>query len=217
MHSVTTFSAAGTTKDTKTKLDAAVFGQTASDQLVAQAYRTYMANGREASAVTLKRGQVAGGGKKPWKQKGTGRARVGSIRVPNWRGGGVVFGPTGIQNFKLALPLRMKRTAIRHALSLRATDGSIKVIENFDSTDGKVKPVVQLLGKIGLEGDIVMIVPSKTDLILRATRNVRGLQVVSANYLNVYTIMNADHLVFTSAALTEVSRWLGDKKEQGVS
>ncbi len=217
MHSVTTFSATGATKDVKTKLDTYIFSQTPNEQLVGQAYRTYLANGRSASAVTLKRGEVAGGGKKPWKQKGTGRARVGSIRVPNWRGGGVVFGPTGSQNFKLALPVRMKRTALRHALSLQAAAGAIKVIENIDSAEGKVKPITQLLTKLGLEGNVVIVVPAKTDLLERATRNVAGLKLVSANYLNVFTIMNADHLVFTSAALAEVGHWLGEKKDQGAS
>ena len=217
MHSVITFSATGVTKDAKTKLNDQVFGQTANEQLVGQAYRTFMANGRSGSAVTLRRGQVAGGGKKPWKQKGTGRARVGSIRVPNWRGGGVVFGPTGNQNFTLALPVRMKRTALRHALSLRAADGTIKVIEAFAPAEGKVKSTVALLSKLGLEGKVVIIVPTKNDILDRATRNIAGLSLVTANHLNVYTIMNADHLLFTTDALAEVNQWLGEKKAEATS
>lgn len=194
------------------KLDAAVFGiEDVNEQLVGQAYRTYLANGRSAAASTLKRSQVAGGGKKPWRQKGTGRARVGSIRVPHWRGGGVVFGPTGNQNYELTMPVRMKRMAIRQALSLRATAGDIIILEDFTSAEGRVKPTIELLAKLNLEGNILMAVAEKTDLIERATRNVAGLKVVQAKYLNVYDLMNADKLVITQKSLDVITEWLGDK------
>ena len=205
------FSKTGTKHETAAKLNDAIFGVEANHELIGQAYRTYMANGRSAGASTLKRGEVRGGGKKPWRQKGTGRARVGSIRVPNWRGGGVVFGPTGNENFTLAFPVKMKRAAIRQALSLQATSGLISVIDAYESTDGKVKATQALLTKLELGGTIVLVVVEKTDMILRATNNVAGLTVVTANYLNVFTIMNADHIVFTKDALDTVDGWLGEK------
>ena len=205
------FSKTGTKHETATKLNDAIFGIEANHELIGQAYRTYMANGRSAGASTLKRGEVRGGGKKPWRQKGTGRARVGSIRVPNWRGGGVVFGPTGNENFTLAFPVKMKRAAIRQALSLQATSGLISVIDAYESIDGKVKATQVLLTKLELGGNILLVVNEKTDLILRATNNVAGLNVVTANYLNVFTIMNADHIVFTKDALETVDGWLGEK------
>jgi large subunit ribosomal protein L4 len=211
MANAVSYSKTGTKHDAAVKLEKAVFGLEVNQELVGQAYRTYLANGRVAGASTLKRGQVSGGGKKPWRQKGTGRARVGSIRVPQWKGGGIVFGPTGHENHSITLPVRMKRLAIRHALSLQATSGNVAVIEDFTSTDGRVKPTVELLGKLGLEGSIVMVVAEKTDLLERATRNINGLQLVSAKYLNVYTVMNADHIVVTTAALKVVQDWLGDK------
>jgi large subunit ribosomal protein L4 len=211
MATAVSYSKTGTKHEAGVKLDAAVFGVEANHELVGQAYRTYLANGRVAGATTLQRGEVRGGGKKPWRQKGTGRARVGSSRVPNWRGGGVVFGPTGNENHTLNLPTKMKRQAVRGALSLQATAGQIAVIESFEVVEGRVKPTVQLLAKLGLTGRVVLIVPEKTELILRATRNVEGLEVVSATYLNVFTIMNADHLVFTAAALETVKSWLGEK------
>src|SRR6478609_2185816 len=130
MLKVTTFSKTGAKQTAARELDAAIFGVEANHELVGQAYRTYLANGRVAGASTLKRGEVQGGGKKPWRQKGTGRARVGSIRVPNWRGGGIVFGPTGNENHSITMPVRMKRLAIRQALSLSADTGNIAVIEN---------------------------------------------------------------------------------------
>jgi large subunit ribosomal protein L4 len=211
MANAVSYSKTGTKHDAAVKLEKAVFGLEVNQELVGQAYRTYLANGRVAGASTLKRGQVSGGGKKPWRQKGTGRARVGSIRVPQWKGGGIVFGPTGHENHSITLPVRMKRLAIRHALSLQATSGNVAIIEDFTSTDGRVKPTVELLGKLGLEGSIVMVVAEKTDLLERATRNINGLQLVSAKYLNVYTVMNADHIVVTTAALKVVQDWLGDK------
>lgn len=210
MTKVLSFSQTGAKQEAKHELNAAIFGIEANHELVGQAYRTYLANGRVAGASTLKRGQVSGGGKKPWRQKGTGRARVGSIRVPNWRGGGVVFGPTGNENHTLNLPVRMKRLAIRQALSIQAEAGQISVIEAFGSTDGKVKSTVELLNKLGLTGNILVVVDEKTDLLERATRNISGLALVSAKYLNVYTVMNADSIVFTPAALDVVNAWLGE-------
>ena len=211
MANAVSYSKTGSKREADIKLDKQIFGLEANHELVGQAYRTYLANGRVAMAKTLKRGEVAGGGKKPWRQKGTGRARVGSIRVPNWRGGGVVFGPTGNENHTLALPVRMKRLAIRHALSLQAASGHIAVIEAFTSPDGKVKPTVELLGKMRLDGSVVLVVAEKSDLLERATRNVAGLQLVTAKYLNVYTIMNADHLILTADAMEQVKTWLGEK------
>lgn len=211
MTKVLAFSKTGAKQEAKRELSPTVFGVEANHELIGQAYRTYLANGRVAGASTLKRGQVSGGGKKPWRQKGTGRARVGSIRVPNWRGGGIVFGPTGNENYSLTLPVRMKRLAIRQALSLQAAAGNISVIEEFTSTDGKVKTAVELLSKLGLSGHIVLVVDEKNDLLERATRNASGLTLVSAKYLNVYTVMNADNIVFTNAALDVVGGWLGEE------
>lgn len=211
MATATSYSKTGTKHEADVKLDKQVFGLEANHELVGQAYRTYLANGRTAGASTLKRGEVRGGGKKPWRQKGTGRARVGSIRVPNWKGGGVVFGPTGHENHTITLPVRMKRLAIRHALSLQAEAGQIAVIEAFASTDGKVKPTVELLSKMRLSGNVLLVVTEKSDLLERATRNIEGLEMVSAKYLNVYTVMNADHIVLTTDALEQVKGWLGEK------
>lgn len=207
MVQVSAYSKTGAKQDKKITLPAAVFGVESDHKLVGQAYRTYLANGRSAAASVLNRGDVRGGGRKPWRQKGTGRARVGSIRVPNWRGGGSVFGPTGLENFKLNLPVKMKRLAIRQALSLQASDNKISVVENFE-TDGRVKATIELLAKLKLTGRIVLAVPEKTDIIDRATRNVAGLEVVSATYLNVFTIMNADHIIITEPALKLVEEWL---------
>jgi large subunit ribosomal protein L4 len=208
-----TYSKTGAKHESTVTLNDAIFGLDASHELVAQAYRTYLANGRTAAASTLKRGEVRGGGKKPWRQKGTGRARVGSIRVPNWRGGGVVFGPTGNENFTINMPVKMKRAAIRQTLSLKAEAKSILVIDEF-ITDGKVKSTAEFLGKLGLTGNILLVINEKNDMIIRGTRNLTGLTVVSGTYLNVFTLMNADHIVFTKDALDTVNGWLAPELEK---
>lgn len=202
------FSKVGVRHDKTITLSDSVFGVEANHELIGQAYRTYLANGRSAGASTLKRGEVRGGGKKPWRQKGTGRARVGSIRVPNWRGGGVVFGPTGNENFTLAFPVKMKRAAIRQALSLQANAGLIHILETFECPEGKVKPTIELMAKMKLTGSILLVVDDKDSMVLRATRNVAGLTVVSARYLNVFDVMNADAIVITEKAVTIVNDWL---------
>ena len=151
---------------------------------------------------------MRGGGRKPWKQKGTGRARAGSIRIPHWKGGGVTFGPTGEQNYSKDMPVKAKRTAIRQALSVQAKDKKIVIFEAFTGGDGKVKPVAQLLDKIKLDGSVLIVVSEKTSVIDRATRNLPGVKVVSAKYLNVFSILNADWIVMTSDAEKIVTEWL---------
>ena len=202
------YSKAGTKKETPAKLSAKVFGVEANHELLGLAYRLYMANGRSTSATTLTRGEVRGGGKKPWKQKGTGRARAGSSRLPHWTGGGVAFGPSGEENHTRSLPLKAKRSAIRQALSLQAADKKIIVLESFSGGEGKVRAAATLLDKLKLDGRVVLVVADKTALIDRATRNLPGVDVVTATYLNVALILNADWIVLTSDAQAAVTEWL---------
>ncbi len=211
MTTAVSFSKTGAQQESGVKLDKAIFGLEANHELVGQAYRTYLANGRLATATTLSRGNVRGGGKKPWRQKGTGRARVGSIRVPNWRGGGVVFGPSGNENYSLNMPIKMKRQALRQALSLQAAAGKVIILEAFDCPEGRVKPTIELLAKMKLAGTILLAVSEKDRLVERATRNVSGLKAISANYLNVFDIMNADTIVLTKESLDTIKAWLGEK------
>src|ERR1700712_157142 len=147
--SVQTYTKAGAKAATPAKLDKAVFGIDVNNhELLKAAYVAYLANGRENLAVTKTRGMVRGGGKKPWKQKGTGRARFGSSRVPIWRGGGITFGPTGEENYSKQLNTKAKRLAIRQALSLASTAGKISVIEDIVVKDGKTAELAKLLTKI---------------------------------------------------------------------
>ena len=202
------YSKTGTKKETAAKLNSNVFAVEANNDLLKQAYETYLANGRVLSAKTKSRGEVRGGGRKPWKQKGTGRARAGSIRLPHWKGGGVAFGPTGEQNFTKDMPVKAKRTAIRQALSVQAKDKKIVILEAFNGGEGKVKPVAQLFDKIKLDGSILLVVAEKTPVIDQSTRNLPGVKVVSAKYLNVFSILNADWVVLTADAEKTVTEWL---------
>lgn len=209
---VPTYTKTGTKATAAATLDKKVFGvEVKSHDLLKQAYTAYLANGRTNNARTLKRGEVSGGGKKPWKQKGTGRARFGSIRVPIWRGGGITFGPTGDENYSKQLSTKMKRTAIRQALTMAAKDNQVSVIEAFEVKDGKTASAAKLINKLGLKKAII-VVDEKSDETTRATNNLQKISIVDARYLNVFDVVNADNIVFTKKALAVVSDWLGGSK-----
>lgn len=210
---VPTYTKSGTKATTSAKLEPAVFAILPENhELLKLAYLAYLSNGRVNLAQTKTRGLVSGGGRKPYKQKGTGRARAGSIRSPIWRGGGVVFGPTGEENYTKRLPVNAKRLALRQALSLAAAEKRIRLIEAFECKDGKVANTLKLLGKIEASGSILLVVSNKDDLVERATRNIEKVKAVQATYLNVVDLMNADSVVFSKEALELVHDWLGEKK-----
>ncbi len=214
MMAVATYTKAGAKAATPAKLDKKVFGlKVDNHQLLKEAYLAYLGNGRSAAAKTLKRGEVSGGGKKPWRQKGTGNARFGSSRNPIWRGGGIAFGPTGDQNYVSKISTQAKRQALRQALSLAATSEKIAVIDDMAISSAKTKDAVTLLGKINATGSVLLVVDSKTPELVRATNNVGGVKLAQARYLNVFDVLNADKVVFTKPALVHVSEWLGDKNE----
>lgn len=178
-------------------------------ELLKLAYDAYLANGRGNYAKTLKRGEVRGGGKKPWKQKGTGRARFGSSRNPIWRKGGVAFGPTGNENHSINIPVKAKRVAIRQALTLAAQAKEVVIIDDIKTT-GKTAEIAKWLVDQKVEGkNIVIVVDTKATELVRATKNLQNVQLVQANYLNVFTILNADKLMMTKAAVKAVEAWLG--------
>jgi large subunit ribosomal protein L4 len=207
---VATYTKAGAKATTPAKLDKTVFGlDVKNHELLKEAYLAYLANGRSNYAKTLKRGEVRGGGIKPWRQKGTGRARFGSSRNPIWTGGGVAFGPSGNENYTRRLSTSSKRTALRQALSLAAEADKLKIIETFACPEGKVKSTVELLGKIGAVGSVLLAVSQKDELVERATRNLPRVEAVQAKYLNVYDILNADQIVISKKALEIVHEWLG--------
>lgn len=195
------------------KLNDAVFAvDVPNHELLKVAYESYLAAGRQVGAKTKTRGDVRGGGKKPWRQKGTGRARFGSSRNPIWRGGGVVFGPLGIENYTKKLSKTSKRVALRQALTLANQAGEITVIDDFKTT-GKTKEVVAMLDKAGIaDRRRILLVDNKDDLKIRATANLQNVELVSPTYLAVYYILNADAIVFTKDALAATTEWLKEEK-----
>lgn len=199
-----------------TSLNKDIFGLTVENhELVKLAYDAYLANSRSSHAKTLKRGEVRGGGKKPWKQKGTGRARFGSTRNPIWRHGGVAFGRTGNENFTKRLARSSKLLAVRQALSMKNADKAVVTIADFAIKDGKVKETLKILSdnKVDTNANILLVVSEKDELTLRATSNIANLKVVRPTYLNVFDIMNADKIVISEKAMPAIEAWLvGEEK-----
>ena len=188
----------------KVMVSAEVFGVEVNEQVMFDAVQVYQANMRQATAKTLTRAEVSGGGKKPWRQKGTGRARAGSTRSPLWRHGGVVFGPRGNQNFKLSMNKKAHALALKSALTLKAQSKDIIVLENVDVSEVKTKTVVSLLANIKAKTKSLIVVDNESDAFELSARNIPGVITVKPNNLSVYDILNADSLVFTSASIKEV-------------
>ena len=195
------------TKTSKVSLPKDIFDlDVKNHELLKLAYEAFLANSRLATATTKQRGEVRGGGKKPWRQKGTGRARFGSSRNPIWRGGGVVFGPRGNENYKKRLSVSSKRLAIKQALTLASKASKVQILDI--SFNGKTSDAVNFLTKNKLERNVLLVVSEKTPEIMRSTNNIENILVVRSMYLSVYYILNADHIVISPTALKEVSSWL---------
>lgn len=200
-----------TAKPSSATLPKSVFAvEVSNHELLKLAYDAYLANGRENHAKTLRRGEVRGGGKKPWKQKGTGRARFGSSRNPIWRKGGVVFGPLGIENYSKQLPVQAKRTALRQALTLAAEAEAVNVVDDI-KTSGKTKEMIEFLQAhdATTQKHVLIVVDHKTPELTRATNNLQNILLSQATYLNVFNILNADKVIVTKAALKAIDEWLG--------
>lgn len=195
----------------KTTLPKEVFAvEVKNHELLKLAYDSYLSNARLSSATTKTRGEVRGGGKKPWKQKGTGRARFGSSRNPIWRGGGIVFGPLGNENYKKKIATNAKRQAVRQALTLANEAKKIHVLD-FKAT-GKTADAVKFLEANKLERKVLMVVNEKTPALLRSTNNIQNILLVSTKYLNVYHILNADSIVLSTESLPVLKDWLVRKE-----
>ncbi len=191
----------------KTTLPKEVFNvEIPNHDLLKLAYDSFLANSRGANATTLQRGEVRGGGKKPWKQKGTGRARFGSTRNPIWRGGGVVFGPRGNENYTKRVSKTSKRVAIRQALTL--ANQAKKIVVKDIKTTGKTAEIIKFLADNKLDRKVLVVVDEKTPEIIRATNNIQQVLLVRATYLNVYHILNADHIVLSTKAVPVIKEWL---------
>ncbi len=202
-------SAAATAKTTNTKLPADIFSvDVKNHELLKLAYNAYLAERRSSFARTKTRGLISGGGRKPHAQKGTGRARSGSIRNPIWRGGGIVFGPTGNQNHTLNLSTKMRQQAVRQALTLANQAKQVTVVSSFEVKEGKTKEMVAFLAKNNADRGGLLITGEKTPELLRATNNLTGVVLVNAAYVSAYHVLSANHVFIDTAGLAVLSQRL---------
>jgi large subunit ribosomal protein L4 len=208
-----TYTKTGTKATTATKLEPSIYGLTVKNhELLKQAYVAYQGNGRINLALTKSRGLVRGGGRKPWRQKGTGRARFGSSRNPIWRGGGVVFGPTGQENYTKKVNSRSNRLALRQALSLAAEANKLKIIEAFELKDAKAASAAKLLNKLGCNGSVLVVTALVDESLKRATNNLPKTKLIAAKYLNVVDVLDADTILLDKQALAVTQERLKEAK-----
>lgn len=176
-------------------------------QAVHDAVVAVMASRRRGTACTKTMGEVAGTGKKPWRQKGTGRARAGSFQSPLWRGGGVVFGPKP-RDFTKKVNRQTKKTALRKALSERLRDGCISLLSDFDLSAPKTKELAVKLKGLGLRGTMLLVSGALPPNLILAARNIPWLELVLGRDLNAHSVLKSDQLVFTQSGLAEVKKRL---------
>lgn len=200
----------GSKSATQATLDISVFELTVNPELLSLAYRRALANKRTNNAKTLTRGLVAGGGKKPWRQKGTGRARVGSSRTPLWRTGGIVFGPTGNENYSIDMTRKMVRGSIAQALSAQAD--RVRVIEAFMPALPKTSAAVDLLAKLEVDGRVLIVVSAMHDTIVRSVANLPTVEAVTVPRVTTFDVLNADAIIIEQPALDGLKAWLGGDK-----
>src|SRR3954468_23976169 len=193
------------------ELSDAVFGAELNEALIHAAVRNFMASGRAGTVGTKTRGDVSGAGRKLWKQKGTGRARIASIRSPLWKGGGNVHGPQA-RDWSPPLPRKMGRGALRSALLERLREGNLVVVEELVFGQPKTKEFVGALAALGLEGKTLIVDTIDNDNLLLASRNVKGAKVVGAAGVNIYDLLYHEKLVLTRSAVEALQAQLGPKK-----
>lgn len=196
---VTLYSAEGKKKGT-IDLDAKVFGQPVSEGLLYSAVLMYQSNQRVGLASTKVRNQVRGGGKKPWRQKGTGRARVGSIRNPLWRGGGTVFGPHP-RSFKYQLSQKMKRRALIDSLTTRLQEGAFRVMSDVTMDEPKTKKFKAIIDGMKIDGSVLIAMDKRPHAVILASRNLQGVTVADASQISAMDVLSSEHFVVTEKAL----------------
>lgn len=191
-----------------------IFGREINKHLLAQAVRVYLTNQRQGSASSKTRSEVSGGGAKPWRQKGLGRARAGSSRIPHWRGGGVVHGPKP-KTFSLTLPKKMKKKALLCALSVKAAQGDIVVLDDLKFKEPKTKLAADLISKLPVKGKGLLTIKGKDEAVWKSVRNLPNIELGSVQNLNTYSILNTDKLIFTKDILKEMEQKFLERKENG--
>jgi large subunit ribosomal protein L4 len=176
--------------------------------LMHQAFVRQLANARQGTHKAKTRSEVRGGGRKPWRQKGTGRARQGSIRSPQWRGGGTVFGPTP-RSYRQKMPRKMRRQALRSALSVKAAESQLKVLDTLEMNEPRTRQVLDILQSLDVDTTALLLLPGRDEVILRSVRNLPQVRTLVAQYLNVRDLLKYDYIVIPLDSLAVIEGILG--------
>lgn len=199
-------------KDT-IQLSEIIFNSSASESVVHTAVRSYLANQRQGTHATKTRAMVRGGGKKPWKQKHTGRSRHGSIRSPLWKGGGVTFGPQP-RDYSIKLPKKQRKAALYKALTMKLSDGEISVIDTLSFEKPKTKQMIDVIKKMGFSTKTVLvIIGERDDNLILSARNIPTMGIMNVNDLNAYHIASFNILLFTMDALVKLQKPISSESE----
>ena len=185
------------------ELSEAVFGITPNQAVVHDVVKNHLANKRQGTQSALTRAEVSGGGRKPWRQKGTGRARQGSTRAPQWTHGGIVFAPKP-RDYSYTLNKKAKRLALKSALTAKATEQNIVVIDEIKMDAPKTAEFAKFLKAVGVEGKALVVTAAADQNVVKSGRNIPGCEVTFANLINVYDVVNATKLVVDQAALAKI-------------
>ena len=185
------------------ELSEAVFGIEPNAVVMHQAVVAYLANQRQGTQSTLTRTEVAGGGRKPWRQKGTGHARQGSIRAPQWTHGGVALGPKP-RTYKLALNKKVKRLALKSAFSSKVLDGDMIVVEKIEANEYKTKTMAAMLKALGADRKALVVLPEMDEKAIKSMANIPGVKTAQVNTLNVYDVLNCDKFIVVKDAVAKI-------------
>ena len=180
-----------------------IFGIEPNETVVHNVLVNYLANQRQGTQSTKTRAEVRGGGKKPWKQKGTGRARQGSIRAPQWIKGGIALGPKP-RSYKYRVNKKEKQLAIRSLLSSKVLEKELTVVDKFDFKDIKTKQMTTALTNLKVEGKALIVLPEKNEVIQKSARNIEGVKTTSVSILNVYELLNHKNLILTVDTIKKI-------------
>ena len=181
-----------------------VFAVEVNEAILHAAVRMYLLNQRQGTQSALTRTEVSGGGKKPWRQKGTGRARQGSTRAPQWTHGGVVFAPKP-RSYRTAMNKKARQLAIKSALSSKVAGGEFVCVDAITASEYKTKTMVNMLKAIGAEGKALVVLSEKNDMVVRSLANIPGVKTAYANTINVYDILNCDNIVMAKGAVEQIT------------
>ena len=180
-----------------------IFGAEIKGAVLHAAVRTYLMNQRQGTQSTLTRSEVSGGGRKPWRQKGTGRARQGSTRSPQWTHGGIALGPKP-RDYRIAMNKKTKRVALYSALSAKVAEGNLIVVDDIKCAEYKTKTIVNMLNALGAEKKALIVLPEVDNLVIKSSANIPGVVTSLYSNINVYDILNADKFIVSKAAVEKL-------------